>query len=285
VQAAILNCAQSPEDPADAAAALLEARMEAGGADVRHFVLRRFDVGHCLGEFDCWVRHPGRCRIKDAGQEIERAVHGADVCALVTSVTFGGYAPELKKALDRLNPLILPFFAKRAGFTQHLGRSEDLPRIVGIGVDSKRSDARDALFLAHIEATALNLGVAGWNGVVLGPGPAGRAADLDAVLGRTSQPAGPPGGPAEALAELEHLVRPELADGLRRLQRHRPRRARRDRSRRSQRRVSGRPGGRSGARLHHAPERRHRFPYRRRWLVREWSREPGSLPLDHLNSL
>lgn len=214
MQAVILNGSHAPHDQADAAAALLEARLDARGADVRHFVLRDFDVGHCLGEFDCWVRHPGRCRIKDEGQEIERAVHGADICAFVTPVTFGGYAPQLKKALDRLIPLILPFFAKRAGFTQHLGRYGKLPSIIGVGVDSGYGAAENALFLAHVEAAALNLGVSGWNGVVLEPQRADWPATLDSVLEASKRPDDPSSGPAAALAELKDRLRAEFVDRL-----------------------------------------------------------------------
>ena len=122
MRVAILNGADQPRDPTDLVAAELEARYRDAGAEVRHFILRDEVVGHCQGDFDCWVRTPGRCRIQDEGQAIERAVHDADVLAMTTPVVFGGYGPVLKKAVDRLIPLILPFFARAADSTHHAHR-------------------------------------------------------------------------------------------------------------------------------------------------------------------
>jgi hypothetical protein len=72
VRAVILNGADRAGDPADVAANGLEARYLAHKATVRHFILRGQAVGHCQGDFDCWVRTPGRCRIKDEGQDVDR---------------------------------------------------------------------------------------------------------------------------------------------------------------------------------------------------------------------
>lgn len=146
----------------------LENRLQRAGAETRHYVLRDLSIGHCLGDLDCWVRTPGRCRIKDEGQEIERAVHDADVLALVSPVTFGGYSATLKRAVDRLIPLILPFFIKTADLTHHAHRYARLPKMVGIGVDDAPSAQRTQLFRAFVESNALNLGSPEWSSVVLG---------------------------------------------------------------------------------------------------------------------
>ncbi len=169
MQAVILNGSESANDSTDRAAASLEARLAEGGLGARHYYLRDLSIGHCLGDFDCWVRTPGRCRIKDAGQDIERAVHDAAIFAFVSPVRFGGHGPQLKKAMDRLIPLILPFFAKRADMSHHALRYQHLPAMIGVGVDAEGSARRTHLFSAFVESNALNLGSPTWASVVLSP--------------------------------------------------------------------------------------------------------------------
>lgn len=189
MQVVILNGAQSAGAPADRLAARLESRLAAAGDATRHYLLRDLSIGHCLGDLDCWVRTPGRCRIKDEGQEIERAVHGAGLLALVTPVTFGGYSATLKRAMDRMIPLILPFFVKAADMTHHAHRYAQLPDMVGVGVDAVANGPRHHLFKAFVESNALNLGSPRWSGLVLGPDEATWGPGLSLAL----QPGLPPG--------------------------------------------------------------------------------------------
>jgi ferredoxin-NADP reductase/multimeric flavodoxin WrbA len=191
MSAIILNGAAGVGDPADQVALAIEARLAAQRLPTRHFVLREQAIGHCLGEFDCWVRTPGRCRIKDEGQNIERAVHDAETFILVSPVTFGGYSPELKKAIDRLIPLILPFFAKAADLTHHAHRYAKLPRMIGVGIDAKASPARAELFSAFVESNALNLGASSWGCAVLGEDEAHWQDPLDAAFAANAAPGNP----------------------------------------------------------------------------------------------
>jgi ferredoxin-NADP reductase/multimeric flavodoxin WrbA len=144
---------------------------ERHGGGTRLFHLADLAVGHCLGEFDCWQKTPGRCRIPDEGQEIERAVHDADLLVLLTPLSFGSYAATLKKALDRLIPLILPFFNAAGDLTHHAHRYRRLPRFVAIGYDPELRAERARLFCALVESNALNLGAPAWSAAVLGRDP------------------------------------------------------------------------------------------------------------------
>jgi multimeric flavodoxin WrbA len=205
--AVILNGADLTSAPlVDAAARQAEAQLAAQGAQVRHFYLRDFSIGHCLGEFDCWVRTPGRCRIKDEGQEIERAVHDAQICIYVTPVTFGGYGPQLKKAVDRLIPLILPFFEKRADLTHHEQRYAVTPRLIGIGVDASPSAERSDLFSAIVESNALDMSASGWNAVTLSGDPGGWREEISAALTGAAKPGNAAGNAERARRHLEHML-------------------------------------------------------------------------------
>ncbi len=80
----LLNGACGPGDPASALCTEVERQLDARPMSVRSFHLAGYDLGHCMGEFDCFVKTPVRCRIHDEGQEIERAAHDAALVVLVT---------------------------------------------------------------------------------------------------------------------------------------------------------------------------------------------------------
>ena len=209
VRAVILNGADTDTPAVDALCAEVERQLAAQQAAVRTFHLRDFALGHCLGEFDCWVKSPGRCRIHDEGQEIERAVHDADLLVLLTPVSFGGHGAQLKKAVDRLLPLISPFFEKRADLTHHQHRYQRLPRMVGIGWDAKPSATRAALFGAFIESNALNLGCPGWAAAVVGDDPALWAEPVARALAVSAAPGNASGSLEGATRALREAVAAE----------------------------------------------------------------------------
>ncbi len=207
MRAVILNGPDTDAPAVDALCAEVERQLAEQHAAVRTFHLRDFALGHCLGEFDCWVKSPGRCRIHDEGQEIERAVHDADLLVLLTPVSFGGHGAQLKKAMDRLIPLISPFFEKRADLTHHQHRYQRLPRMAGIGWDANPSATRAVLFGAFIESNALNLGCPGWGAAVVGDDPAQWAA----AVARALEASAAPGNASGSLAGATRALREAMA--------------------------------------------------------------------------
>lgn len=211
---AILNGAEEA-GAVDELAIVLERRFQGPGSQVRSFYLRDLAVGHCLGEFDCWVRTPGRCRIHDEGQEIERAVHHADLLVFLSPVTFGGYGPQLKKAVDRLIPLILPFFEKRADLTHHQHRYASLPRILGVGWDPIPTPERQRLFRALVESNALNLGLPGWSAAIVGDDRSTWEECIASALDAPMEPGNASGSLEGARSELGDATRASRAsDGF-----------------------------------------------------------------------
>jgi ring-1,2-phenylacetyl-CoA epoxidase subunit PaaE len=211
MQAVLLNGAASPHDLTHELCVDVERHLAARFETVRTFHLAGFDVGHCLGEFDCFVRTPGRCRIHDEGQEIERAAHDADVLVLVTPVQFGGYAPHLKKAVDRLLPLISPFLRKLAGMTHHVLRYQRAARWVVLALDEAASPERTRLLRAFAESNALNFGSPSWAAAVVGPERASWPAVITGSLDAANVPGNASGTAEQARAELlraAHAVAP-----------------------------------------------------------------------------
>lgn len=125
--------------------------------NIQHFKLREMKISPCLGCFFCWIEHPGLCRFDDPGAEIARAVVQSDLLVLLSPVTFGGYSSELKKALDRLLPTILPYFRIVHGEVHHRKRYDEYPGFAVIGVLNESYPEAEKLFRRLVGRNAINL--------------------------------------------------------------------------------------------------------------------------------
>jgi hypothetical protein len=148
------------QDPlSNRAAAAVMAGMKARNWQVKAFALAGMDIRACWGCFSCWAKTPGICVIKNDDQElILRAWAEADLIALLTPVTFGGYSPELKKAMDRIIPVLLPFFIKIRGETHHPQRYPRRRRLLAIGTQKQKDDDSENVFRRLVRRNALNMG-------------------------------------------------------------------------------------------------------------------------------
>jgi multimeric flavodoxin WrbA len=148
------------QDPlSNRAAAAVMAILKAKGWGVKAFALASMAIKPCRGCFSCWVKTPGRCVIEDDDQEvILRAWAETDLIAFLTPITFGGYAPELKKALDRIIPVLLPFFISVRGETHHPQRYPRQRRLLAIGTQKQEDADSESIFRHLVERNALNMG-------------------------------------------------------------------------------------------------------------------------------
>ncbi len=147
------------QDPlSNRAAAAVMATMKARDWQVKAFALAGMDIKPCRGCFSCWAKTPGICVIKDDGQEpILRAWAEADRITFLTPITFGGYAPELKKTLDRIIPVLLPFFIEFRGETHHPQRYPRRRRLLAIGTQKQKDADSESVFRHLVQRNALNM--------------------------------------------------------------------------------------------------------------------------------
>ena len=117
--------------------------------------LRDTQIAPCLGCFGCWIKTPGICVIDDAGRETTRKAIQSDLQVWLTPVTFGGYSSELKKAIDRIIPILLPYFKVYQGQIHHQMRYEKYPNLLVIGVQEAAADHEET-FVALAERNMLN---------------------------------------------------------------------------------------------------------------------------------
>jgi len=138
-----------------ASAAAGEAR--ARGHAVTSFELDGLAIKPCRGCFACWLKHPGTCAIKDGQEPVLRAMAAGGVLVWITPVTFGGYSPALKKALDRSLPNILPFFITRNGEIRHPARYAGPRSLLVLGTLPAPNAEAERIFHDLARRNALNL--------------------------------------------------------------------------------------------------------------------------------
>jgi len=178
---ALLLTGARERDPAlGPAEAQLVAALEARGFTVRVERLRRHRMGYCVGCFECWTKTPGACRVRDDGWSIGSAVLEADLLVFCGAIRFGGYEAELKKGVDRMLGLLLPFFVRRDGETHHPGRYHRYPKLLGLGVQATPDDEEARIFRELVRRNGLNLCAPASGACVIAageaPGPAIEAA-------------------------------------------------------------------------------------------------------------
>lgn len=140
------------------ASAALSAALKARGWETKAFALAAMDIQPCRGCFSCWVKTPGRCIIEDDEEQILAAMAASDRVIWLTPITFGGYAPELKKALDRIIPILLPFFTQVRGETHHPLRYPRQRRLLVVGTQREADANSEAVFRHLVGRNALNMG-------------------------------------------------------------------------------------------------------------------------------
>lgn len=131
--------------------------LEDNGCDIDSLILHEIEIASCLGCFGCWVKTPGICVINDEGRNIAKAVIQSNLLIFLTPVIFGGYSSELKKALDRLIPILSPFFEKIEGEIHHQRRYDQYPRLIGVGVLPNKDEKSEKIFNTLIHRNAINM--------------------------------------------------------------------------------------------------------------------------------
>ena len=151
-EALVLSALRVAED-GEAVAGALEQVLIGRGYDVHTVDCLSIDVIPCTGCGSCGLRTPGACVVKDDMQEIFRKMVASDVLVLATPVRFGTYCAELKKVVDRFQPLMVPIYVLRDGEMHFHGRY-DLPPLIGVGLVRESGDGERGRETAAAEAEA-----------------------------------------------------------------------------------------------------------------------------------
>jgi hypothetical protein len=161
----------------DCSISALAAEAEARGDTWERLRLADLHLQQCVGCFDCWLKTPGRCRMRDGGPTLHAALAIADVVVLASPLRMGFTSALLKRACDRVIPSCVPYLEMIGGECHHRSRYGRHP---DLGLLLERCDATDDEIAATEEIyrrMALNLcGKLAW---VRFAGPTAAAAAQD----------------------------------------------------------------------------------------------------------
>ena len=133
MRALVLSALAVDEEHGAATLDAVEATLRERRYDVDTVDVAAARVAPCTGCGSCGLMTPGRCVVKDDMQDIFRKIVASDVLVLATPVRFGSYCAEVKKAIDRFQPLMLPIYVVRNGEMHFRGRYES-PALLGVGL-------------------------------------------------------------------------------------------------------------------------------------------------------
>jgi len=123
---------------------------------VKEVKLYNREIADCLGCFKCWTKNPGQCILKDDADQVLADIINSDLLIFLSPVVFGSYSYQLKKVLDRMIPLISPFFENIDGEIHHKKRYKKYPSILGIGIMDEDNKIEEETFKKLVRNNALN---------------------------------------------------------------------------------------------------------------------------------
>ena len=110
------------------------ATLAAAGNEVRTLLLRDMKIGDCIGCYGCWLKTPGVCVRHDDHVEVLKGYVWGDLAVLASPVRMGFVSAQIKKAHDRMIPLVHTFLTLNGDRMAHLPRYEKTAR-VGLLID------------------------------------------------------------------------------------------------------------------------------------------------------
>ncbi len=156
MKALILNGALKEDKSMETINKFTEEILIEQGYEVESILLHEKKIGECIGCFGCWIKSPGVCVIDDYGRILTETIINRDIVIYLTPVVYGGYSSELKKALDRIIPLLLPFFKKINGEVHHKERYKSYPDVIVLGIIPHEDNEMEEIFNSLIKRNSLN---------------------------------------------------------------------------------------------------------------------------------
>ncbi len=133
--------------------------MRDAGAEVELFHTTTLNVSPCRGDFACWFRTPGVCSRKDDMERLLPRFAAAEIWVFATPLFVDGISGPLKNVVDRMMPLLDPFFEIRDGHCRHSLREGVKPgKIVLVSSCAFWELDNFTPLVDHIRAACRNMG-------------------------------------------------------------------------------------------------------------------------------
>ncbi len=109
--------------------------------------LREMDIRYCFG---CWLKTPGECIVADGSRDVCCEFVSPDLVLFASPIIMGFTSALLKKAHDKLIPLLLPYIGIYRKECHHVPRYEKYPRIGLLLEKGEDTNEEDVEIIADI---------------------------------------------------------------------------------------------------------------------------------------
>ncbi|MBN2396089.1 MAG: flavodoxin family protein [Candidatus Atribacteria bacterium] len=153
----LLNGVSEKEDDAYQIYQVIDRCLKESDHQVHSYNLYQMNIAPCMGCFACWIDTPGECIINDDGRLIAKELMQHDAVIFLSPVTFGGYSFELKKAVDRFIPNVMPFFRINQNEIHHIPRYQKYPNLIFIGTLPDKNPGMENTFFHLNQRNVINM--------------------------------------------------------------------------------------------------------------------------------
>ncbi|GAC1447257.1 MAG: hypothetical protein PVSMB11_08530 [Desulfuromonadaceae bacterium] len=176
MQTLLLNGCNLNDEYAQRLLPLVTAVLGESGNPPQVINLEGLRIADCTGCFGCWTRTPGECVIHDDAPAVTARMAHAERIVFFCPVVFGGFAPELKRVIERSISLFLPFMRVYRGESHHPVRYGRQYELCGVGILNRPDPEAAASFRERLRRLSLN-----YNGTRFSSGTLIRDGALDAA--------------------------------------------------------------------------------------------------------
>jgi multimeric flavodoxin WrbA len=129
--------------------------LEDKGNEVSLFNIRNLKISRCIGCYTCWVKTPGICVFRDDMVEVLKESVRSDFLLFASPVITGYISALLKRPIERLLPLSLPYISLVEGRLQHphrYGKAQQAGLVLWSGEDLDRDTCEiiDRMFKSNL---------------------------------------------------------------------------------------------------------------------------------------
>ena len=97
----------------------LAEKLQEKGHTLAMYCLREMDIHQCIGCFNCFTKTPGICVHKDDMIAVCKTTVSSDLMIFASPLYMGFVSSTIKRATDRIIPLILPYLQISQGACRH----------------------------------------------------------------------------------------------------------------------------------------------------------------------
>lgn len=128
----------------------LDSTLKKQNHETKHLKLREMNIKFCTGCWGCWVKTPGECIVPDDSRTVSAESINSDLVLFASPITMGFPTSLLKKAMDKMIPLVHPYIEIVDKECHHKKRYEKYPKLSLLLEKNNFTDDEDIKIISDI---------------------------------------------------------------------------------------------------------------------------------------